>query len=108
MRAPRRGEEGVRNGPGRDTWSYNESVIADVLLLAILVAFFALAVLFVRACERIIGPDLEAAAPAIDQPTPKRSSDGARMTGVESVIGLVLSVLVAAYLVYALLFPEKL
>ena len=30
------------------------------------------------------------------------------MTGLESVIGLALSLLVAAYLVYALLFPEKL
>jgi K+-transporting ATPase KdpF subunit len=30
------------------------------------------------------------------------------MTGLESVIGLVLSALVTAYLVYALLFPEKL
>jgi len=30
------------------------------------------------------------------------------MTGAESVIGLVLSVLVASYLVFALLFPEKL
>ncbi|MDQ1460476.1 MAG: hypothetical protein QOI08_1960 [Actinomycetota bacterium] len=30
------------------------------------------------------------------------------MSGVESVIGLVLSALAAAYLVYALLFPEKL
>jgi K+-transporting ATPase KdpF subunit len=30
------------------------------------------------------------------------------MTGVESVIGLVLTAVVAAYLVYALLFPEKL
>jgi K+-transporting ATPase KdpF subunit len=30
------------------------------------------------------------------------------MTGPESVIGLVLSLLAAAYLVYALLFPEKL
>ena len=30
------------------------------------------------------------------------------MTGIESVVGLALSVLVAAYLVYALLFPEKL
>jgi K+-transporting ATPase KdpF subunit len=30
------------------------------------------------------------------------------MTGLESVIGLGLSLLVAAYLVYALLFPEKL
>jgi K+-transporting ATPase KdpF subunit len=30
------------------------------------------------------------------------------VTGLESVIGLGLSFLVAAYLVYALLFPEKL
>jgi K+-transporting ATPase KdpF subunit len=30
------------------------------------------------------------------------------MTGVESVIGLVLAVLIAAYLVYALIVPEKL
>ncbi len=30
------------------------------------------------------------------------------MTGAESVIGLVLSVLAIAYLLYALIFPEKL
>jgi K+-transporting ATPase KdpF subunit len=30
------------------------------------------------------------------------------MTGAEAMIGIVLSVLAAAYLVYALLFPEKL
>jgi K+-transporting ATPase KdpF subunit len=30
------------------------------------------------------------------------------MTGVESIVGLALSVLGAAYLVYALVFPEKL
>jgi hypothetical protein len=30
------------------------------------------------------------------------------VTGLESVIGLGLSLLVTAYLVYALLFPEKL
>jgi K+-transporting ATPase KdpF subunit len=30
------------------------------------------------------------------------------MTGIESVIGLALSVVAAAYLVYALVFPEKL
>jgi hypothetical protein len=35
--------------------------MVDVILVAILVAFFALAVLFVKACERIIGPDIEAA-----------------------------------------------
>ena len=30
------------------------------------------------------------------------------MTGLESVIGLALSLLVTVYLVYALLYPEKL
>jgi hypothetical protein len=35
--------------------------MTDLLMLAILVAFFALAVVFVRACELIIGPDVEAA-----------------------------------------------
>jgi hypothetical protein len=30
------------------------------------------------------------------------------MTGIESVIGLSLSLLAVAYLVYALVFPEKL
>ena len=34
--------------------------MTDVLFLAILVAFFAVAVLFVKACERIVGPDTEA------------------------------------------------
>ena len=39
--------------------------MTDLLLLALLVAFFALSVAFVRACERIIGPDVEGDA-AID------------------------------------------
>jgi len=30
------------------------------------------------------------------------------MSGIESIVGLVLSALVAAYLVYALIAPEKL
>jgi hypothetical protein len=45
--------------------------MADVLFVAAMIAFFMLAVVFVRACERIIGPDLEAEAPAdraADQP----------------------------------------
>ena len=33
----------------------------DVIFVAILAAFFALAVVFVKACELIIGPDVEAA-----------------------------------------------
>jgi len=32
----------------------------DVIFLAVLTAFFALAVVFVKACELIIGPDVEA------------------------------------------------
>ena len=66
--------------------------MADVLFLAILVAFFALCVVFVKACERIIGPDVEAArVEAGRRPT---DGTGRGMTGAESVIGLVLSVLV--------------
>jgi hypothetical protein len=34
--------------------------MTDILMLAIMVAFFAVAVVFVKACERIIGPDIEA------------------------------------------------
>jgi len=48
--------------------------MTDLLMLAILVAFFGLAVVFVRACDRIIGPDLEAArgeaGPLADQEEP--------------------------------------
>ena len=32
----------------------------DVIFIAVLVAFFAVALAFVKACERIIGPDVEA------------------------------------------------
>lgn len=31
--------------------------MADVVFVAIVIAFFALAVMLVRACDRIIGPD---------------------------------------------------
>ena len=31
----------------------------DLIFLGVIVAFFAVAVLFVKACERIIGPDVE-------------------------------------------------
>ena len=41
----------------------------DVLAIAALLAFFSIAVLFVRACERIIGPDLEAEASEPTQPS---------------------------------------
>ena len=47
----------------------------DVLMVAILVAFFALAVVFVKACERIIGPDIEAAR--LDAGLPASDADQA-------------------------------
>ena len=39
----------------------------DVIFIAILIAFFALAVVFVKACERIIGPDIETARANADE-----------------------------------------
>jgi hypothetical protein len=42
----------------------------DVLVVAALIAFFSIAVLFVRACERIIGPDLEAEATGVEPDQP--------------------------------------
>jgi hypothetical protein len=33
--------------------------VTDLILLAAMVTFFAVAVLFVRACERIVGADAE-------------------------------------------------
>ena len=33
--------------------------MADVVFIAVMVAFFALALAFVRACDRIIGPETE-------------------------------------------------
>jgi len=45
--------------------------VADVVFLIITAAFFALAVAFVKLCDRIIGPD---AAPASNEPA---SSAGA-------------------------------
>jgi hypothetical protein len=47
--------------------------VTDLLFVAILVAFFAVAVVFVYACERIIGPDLEADVP-VDAAEPERTA----------------------------------
>ena len=33
--------------------------MVDLLLVLVMTAFFGLAVLFVKACERIVGPDVE-------------------------------------------------
>lgn len=43
----------------------------DVLFVLITVGFFGLAALFVRACERIIGPPEESSVDAGDRPAPE-------------------------------------
>ena len=69
----------------------------DLVFLAVIVGFFALAALVVAACDRIVGPD-----PAdLDHP------GKARPMTVDNVIGLVLALLTAAYLVAALIAPER-
>ena len=76
--------------------------MADLLFIAITIAFFAIAAGFVKLCDRIIGPD-DATDLALGEP--ERIDGGRRMTA-DNVIGLVLAVLVAGYLVAALVFPE--
>jgi hypothetical protein len=46
----------------------------DVIAIAALVVFFWIAVLFVRACERIIGPDLEAEESTAEAPDAGRAA----------------------------------
>lgn len=47
--------------------------MADVAFLFTLIAFFALAVLFVGACERIIGPDETEAPDLAKDAAPERA-----------------------------------
>ncbi len=64
----------------------------DAIFLGLVIVFFALATVFVATCERIVG----------------QASAGRRALSFEDALGLVLAVAVLAYLVYALLAPEKL
>ena len=86
--------------------------MADVLFLAILVAFFALMVAFVYLCERVVGKD---------EPVDTRPRSGVRlrhrihyrrggpgMKSYDNLVGLIISIIVTAYLIYALVAPEKL
>ena len=55
----------------------------DFAYVAIIIAFFVLAALFVRACDRIIGPDeLSQAGRTSSSPTP--AADTARDAGREA------------------------
>jgi hypothetical protein len=47
------------------------SFVTDLLMLVMTVAFFALAYAFVKACEHILGPDLEASRAETNDAAPK-------------------------------------
>lgn len=42
--------------------------MGDVVYLGVIAAFFSLAALFVKACERIVGPDEAALPRAVSEP----------------------------------------
>jgi hypothetical protein len=48
--------------------------VADLLYVAIMVAFFALAAAFVAACERIVGTDVAYETPALDPAEPHEAA----------------------------------
>ena len=70
--------------------------MGDLLFPLIIVGFFALVALLVRACDLLVGPN------------GRRPSVGRLVVSVGDVIGLVLAVAALAYLFWALLFPERL
>lgn len=88
----------------------------DVVLVITVVAFFALAVLYVRWCDRIVGPDDDAVVVPVGDDAEPRDAVGGPVSaavlavtsaGVDNAVGLVLAVVVVAYLVVALVRPES-
>ena len=64
--------------------------MADIVFIAVIVVFFAVAVVVVKACERFIGPDAELTVAATGRGgTGQRGAGG--VSGVEAVIGLILA-----------------
>ena len=78
--------------------------MADLLFIAITIAFFALAAGFVKICDHIIGPDTDHDLAVDDEPA--TLEEVAPMTA-DNIIGLVIALLVAVYLVAALVSPER-
>ena len=83
----------------------------DVVVLAVITAFFALCVAYVWWCDRIIGPDPDVAGrPHRRRPRPRRCRGGRGVilaAAADNWIGLGLSVLLTIYLVVVLVRPEK-
>ena len=70
--------------------------MGDVIFVLASLAFFGLCWLYVRGCEWLIKSDEEAPG----------TGGGGAMT-FDNVVGLILAVLLAAYLVAALVLPER-
>ena len=79
--------------------------MADLLFIALMIVFFALAVVLVRACDRIIGRRRRRDHRHCRVHGRRR---GDRGVSYDNGVALVLSILVTAYLIYALIAPEKL
>lgn len=61
--------------------------MADAIFVAVICAFFALCVVYIRWCDRIIGPD-EFVAPADDDSTTAPDTTVSTMTSVGSGVAL--------------------
>ena len=79
--------------------------MADLLFVAITVAFFAVAAGFVRLCDTVIGPDV-GPTPTPDGVGDAEPAEAVAMTA-DNVVGLAVAVLIVAYLVLTLVFPER-
>lgn len=67
QRGDRIGEGGAKDASRPFPWSgggRRPLAMSDLIFVALVIAFFAVAVALVRACEHLIGPDGPATAPA--------------------------------------------
>ena len=70
------------------------SVMADIIFIAVALAFFALCALYVRWCDRIIGPDVFVVAEPADDAQRSRDRRGGGMiavAGYDNWVGLSLA-----------------
>ena len=87
----------------------------DAIFLATIVAFFALCVAYIRACDRIIGPDsefeLERRRPRTSRSPAERWSrrhePPRRVSAADNFTALGLTFVLLVYLVLVLVFPER-
>ena len=85
--------------------------MADIVFVAIALAFFGLAFLYVLGCDRIIGRETPPAGGRRRNGPRRRcgrsDGSGGDVVSWENALALIISIPVAVYLVAALLFPER-